>query len=467
MAKEQKYGSWSSSLTAEMLAKKSVRYGHMCVDGDALYWLESRASEKGRGVIVKRTLDGNLQDVLPTKISVRSKVHEYGSGDYIVDDEVVYFANGSDQCVYRFNEKLEKLEKLTTSDYSESSSSSEKDETKANEYRYADFAISADKNYLICVRESHFDEKGCKKVVNELVTISLSKKGIKNSVKVIHSGRDFYSFPRLSPNGNRLAWTSWDQPEMPWDAAELWVADFHKNGILDAPHKVTGGVLTDKKESIYQPEWSDDGVLHYISDASGWSNIYSCRDGLKNALTPIDREFGIPQWSLASSTYVITDDNHIYAVYVQDGQQYLCHIDESSGHIEPIELPIKDFGEHLKFSNNKLYFKGAGPSIAEAMYQYDLNTNELILVSNKSTFPLHINNISIAKAIEFEVTDCNSGLKRLCHGFYYQPKNNDYNAPENTQPPLIVMSHGGPTGMTTSSLNSAIQFWTHRGFARN
>ena len=452
MVQTKAYGSWSSPLSAKILAQKSIRYGHMCVDNGNVYWLESRASEKGRGVIVKRNRSGEIQDCLPGSISVRSKVHEYGSGDYIVDKGIVYFANGLDQCVYRYDGSLEQL---TIPDYLDI------EEIKANEYRYADFTISPDKKFLICVRESHYHNK----VVNELVSISLIKESRDNSVKVIHSGRDFYSFPRLSPNGNRLSWTCWDQPEMPWDSAELWVADFHKNGILDAPHKVAGGILKNKKESIYQPEWSDDGILHYISDASGWSNIYSCRDGLKNALTPIDREFGIPQWSLASSTYAITEDNHVYAVYVQDGQQYLCHMDESCGHIEPIDLPIKDFGEHLIYSNNKLYFKGSGSTIAEGMYHYDLSTKEHSLISNKNSFPLDLEDISIARAIEFETIDSNTNLKRLCHAFYYQPKNNNYIAPENTQPPLIVMSHGGPTGMTTSSLNSAIQFWTHRGFA--
>lgn len=468
MLQTKAYGSWTSSLSAKILAKKSIRYGHMCVDEGNIYWLESRASEKGRGVIVKRSQSGKTQDLLPETISVKSKVHEYGSGDYIVKEGVVYFANGKDQCVYRYDGKLEQL--------TESVNIQNQDllEPGLIEARYADFELSADKQFLICVRETHYKTSN-NKVVNELVCIHLSSDEKIKPVKVIQTGRDFYTFPRLTLNSNRIAWTCWNQPEMPWDSAELWVADFHKDGRVDAVHKVAGGVSKERKESIYQPVWSCDGVLHYISDASGWSNIYSCRDGLKNALTPIDREFGIPQWSLASSTYVMTKGNHIYAVYVQDGEQQLCHIDESNGYIEPIVLPIKDFGEHLLLSEDKLYYRGAGPSLSEGVYEFDLITKENKLISLQKEFPLLIEELSIAKPIEFEVKDSkidtissnktsNNNI-RNCHAFYYEPNNTQFKAPENTKPPLIVISHGGPTSMTTSSLSSAVQFWTQRGFA--
>ncbi len=451
MIQTKAYGSWPSPLSAKILAQKSIRYGHMCVDKGNVYWLESRASEKGRGVVVKRSVSGEIIDLLPNSISVRSKVHEYGSGDYIVKDDVIYFANAKDQCVYRYDGEIVKLTEKANSQNSE-----------CLEYRYADFALSPDRHYLICVREAHFKNN---KVINELVCIDLFSDAKERNVSVIQSGRDFYTFPRLTFNGNRLTWTCWDQPEMPWDSAELWVADFHKDGRVDAVHKVVGGVSNERKESVYQPEWSRDGILYYISDSSAWGNIYSCKDGLKNALTPIDREFGIPQWSLASSTYVITDSNHIYAVFVQDGHQQLCHIDELTGHIEPIELPIKDFGEHLLLSENKLFYKGAGPLILEGIYEFDLLTQNNNLISLEKSFPLSACELSIAEPIEFEVNDSNSNSNRNCHAFYYKPNNSQYKAPENTAPPLIVMSHGGPTGMTSSSLNATIQFWTHRGFA--
>jgi len=464
------YGSWKSSLTAEKLASKGIRYGHMCIDGNDVYWLESRAQEQGRNVLVKCDLLGLKVDILPDNISVRTKVHEYGSGDYLVDQKIIYFVNAKDQCVYRYDDQLIQFTQLTFLN-------------PVSENRYADFEISQDKKFLICVRESHFKDK----VVNELVRIRLvndeknsNKKASKNDrICVLHSGFDFYSFPRLSrlthldKQGHRLCWTCWNQPDMPWDAAELWVADFHNDGSVDAAHRIVGGVdqtgRTDgtsqadgyqKQQAVYQPLWSDDGILHYICDASGWTNIYSCRDGVLNALTPIDREFGIPQWVLASSTYVVTSDNQIYAIYIQQGQQLLCHIDEDTGHIEPIALPFKYFGDHLLLSGNYLFFRAAGPAIEEAIYRFDLKTEKYERLSDANDFPLSVEELSIAQTIEFKSTNA-----RTCHAFYYPPKNSHYQGHENSTPPLIVMSHGGPTAMTNNSLNPAIQFWTSRGFA--
>lgn len=455
MSKIKAYGSWKSSLSAEMLADKGVRFGHMCVDGDDVYWLESRAKDQGRTVLVKHSSDGTIGDLLPDDVSVRSKVHEYGSGDFIVDQQIVYFTNAKDQCVYRFDGKLSRLTKPNLQ----------------SEHRYADFAIAPNKQYLVCVRETHHKNS----VINDLVSISLDDNE-SGKVKVLHAGFDFYSFPRLSKLGHRICWTCWNQPDMPWDAAELWTADLHEDGSLDAAHKIVGGndlsarqdantqgpIIAEpqNQQSIYQPLWSDDGVLHYINDVSGWSNIYSCRDGILNALTPIDREFGVPQWVLASSTYALCSDNQIYALYLQDGQQQLCHIDAESGHIEPIALPFRNFGDHLLYANNVLYFRAAGPAVEEAIYRFDLATNQFEQISESKTFPLSVEEISVSKTIQFE-----SKNNRPCHAFYYSPKNSQYTAPLNTLPPLIVMSHGGPTAMTNNSLNTAIQFWTHRGFA--
>jgi len=437
------YGSWNSSLTAEVLAEKGNRFGHMCVDGDSVYWLESRASEKGRGVIVKCDSSGKLTDLLPSDISVRSKVHEYGSGDFTVTNGVVYFCNDKDQCIYKYDGSLTQLTAVNADHQS----------------RYADFILSPDKRFLVCVRENHFSDR----VVNELVSLSLTDTCDKNGfakINLLHSGFDFYSFPRLTKQGHRLCWTCWNQPDMPWNAAELWVADFRIDATIDAAHKVAGGGDQSSKYSIYQPSWSDDGILHYISDASGWTNLYSCRDGLLNALTPIDREFGIPQWVLASSTYTITKDNQIYAVYIQNGQQYLCHIDEDSGHIEPIALPYKYFADHLLSLGNYLYFRAAGPASQEAIYQFDLSTQKVKQLSHKKEFPLAVSELSVAKPIEFKSVN-----ERPCHAFYYEPNNSLFEAPTDTKPPLIVMGHGGPTAMTNNSLDPAIQFWTHRGFS--
>ncbi|MBV1910769.1 MAG: S9 family peptidase [Kangiellaceae bacterium] len=452
MAQTLPYGSWSSTLTAEKLADKGIRYGHMMADNGYVYWLESRAKEQGRGVIVKSNSKGNRVDLLPATVSVRTKVHEYGSGDFIAFNSSVYFSDADNQCVYHFDGELSQLTSVGIN----------------CEYRYADYTITPNQQFLICVRETHENNQ----VVNELIAIDLFQKYTSNGnshIRVLHTGFDFYSAPRLTKNAHRLSWTCWNHPDMPWDASELWVADFHRDGSLDAAHRITGGnpanILREEKgfaeqqRSVSQPLWSEDGVLHFISDASGWTNLYSCRDGLLNALAPIDREFGIPQWVLGTSTYVL-HGHHVIAAYFQNGQQQLCRIDVNTGQTEQLVLPFRDFGEHMLSDGQYLYFRASGPAIPEAIYAYDLEDDTYQQLSLASEFPIAIDEISIPQTIEFV-----SKNSRKSHAFYYPPKNRAFSPPKGNLPPLIVMSHGGPTAATSNSLDASIQFWTHRGFA--
>ncbi len=443
MKKTIPFGGWCSSLTADKLSKASNRLGHLWVDEQQVYWLESRANEKGRNVLLQSDFKGNVKEVLPSNISVRSKVHEYGSGDFIVSQSVVYFVNAKNQAIYRWDGQLTQLTAIN----------------KHCEERFADFRLSTDQKFLIGVREIH----QAKEIINQLVCIDLDSKQMKDDsycdIHVLHQGFDFYSSPRLTPQGNRICWTCWNQPDMPWDAAELWVADF-SDGSISAAHRVCGGHIGDEQlEAIYQPEWSPDGILHFISDKSGWGNIYSCRDGILNAITPIDRDFSIPQWILGSSTYCI-DGQNIYAVYTQEGSQQLCHIDLSSGLVEPITTEFTYFSEYLVFKDGYLIFRAASPTKEEAVYCYHLSSASITRLSESPEVLLDDAEISRAESITFE-----SEETRKCHAFYYPPKNSRYQAGNEQLPPLIVMSHGGPTAMTNNSLNYGIQFWTQRGFA--
>jgi dipeptidyl aminopeptidase/acylaminoacyl peptidase len=426
------YASWPSDLSPQILANKGKRYGHLALSEGRFYWLEVRASEKGRGVLMCSDNGAKAFEVLPDSISVRTKVHEYGGADYLVVGSKVFFSNAKDNNLYCFDGSLTALT----------------EQAERSESRYADFCFEPLSNRLIAVRERHKSGQ----VHNDLVSICVATK----TLDVLHSGFDFYSYPRVSQAGHRLCWTCWNQPDMPWDNAELWLADYHHNGTVDAVHKVSGG----NNCAIFQPTWGQDGVLHYISDSSGWSNIYNHRDGILNALTPIDRDFSVPQWIFGLATFVINNDNSLYALLFESGQQQLCHIDTSNGHIEPIDLPFKHFEGALLADQNYLYFCAASPESEAAMYRYNIKLNKTELLSGKAEFPLSKENISVAESIEFESVN-----GRRCYAFYYPPKNQHYQGLANTLPPLIVMSHGGPTAFSDNSLDSGIQFWTNRGFA--
>ena len=253
------YGSWKSPITAQAVVQQNTRLLQLALDGDDIYWLEQRPQEKGRYVIVRRTPDGAVVDVNPAPFNARSRVHEYGGASFIVDDGVVYFSNFEDQRLYR-----------------QEPGSSPEPLTPETAWRYADAVLDHRRRRLICVGEDH--TQAPKEASNAIVSVSLDT----GQVSLLASGNDFYSSPRLSPDGDRLAWLTWSHPNMPWDGCELWVAGLDAAGAVAAPELVAGG----RDESIFQPEWSPEGVLYFISDRSGWWNLYRWRAGQVEALRP-------------------------------------------------------------------------------------------------------------------------------------------------------------------------------------
>ena len=230
LAQTAPYGTWKSPITSDLIVKESIGLAQVKVDGDDIYWIEMRPSEGGRQVIVRRASDGSIADVNPPGFNARTRVHEYGGGDYIAHDSIVYFSNFADQQLYR--QAPDSEPELI----SEGSTDAQ--------LRYADFAVDASRNRLISVREDH--RPNDREAVNTLVAISLDG----GAAQVLVSGNDFYSSPRISPDGSRLAWLTWNHPNMPWDGCELWAGDIAVDGTVANQQLVAGG----PRESIFQPE---------------------------------------------------------------------------------------------------------------------------------------------------------------------------------------------------------------------
>ena len=125
---------------------------------------------------------------------------------------------------------------------------------------------------------------------------------------------------------------------MPWDGTELFVAPVASDGSLGKPRKVAGG--TD--ESIFQPSWSPDGTLYFVSDRTNWWNLYADRDGKIDPVLPMDAEFGAPQWVFGTTTYGFQPDGSIIARYTRGGTWSVVRIDPQSGKHEPIKLPYSN-----------------------------------------------------------------------------------------------------------------------------
>lgn len=399
------FGSWKSPVTTDLITAESISLGQVALNGNDVYWLEGRPREAGRSVVVK-----NGADVTPTGLNARTRVHEYGGGAYLVADGGVYFINDSDQQIYRDTKPVTNVPGL----------------------RFADMILDRERDRLICVCEDHRDTS-CEPV-NSLVSV------VDGSVETLIAGNDFYSSPRLSPDGKHLAYLTWNHPNMPWDETELWVGS----------QKIAGG----RGESICQPEWSPDGTLHFVSDITGWWNLYRYRDGKIEHLFDMQAEFSGPQWVFGMSTYAFEAPDRIVCAYNERGRWRLGRLDSTTKSLELIETPYTDISQ-VRANARQVVFLGASPTEPASVVR--LPGEVLRRSTNVQLDPRYV---SVAKPIEFPTED---GL--TAHAFYYPPKNDDFAAPNGERPPLVVMSHGGPTSATTNGFDLKKQFWTSRGFA--
>jgi dipeptidyl aminopeptidase/acylaminoacyl peptidase len=419
-----------------VIVKGAIGLGQIALDGEDIYWSESRPEEGGRNVIVRRTPGGVISDVTAMPFNARTRVHEYGGGAYAVQGGTLFFSNFADQRVYRMDPRSEPWPI-----------------SPAKDLRYADGVCDSPRGRMIYVREDHTVEG--REAVNTVVSLNLQGADGDTGGRVLVSGNDFYSSPRLSPDGSRLAWLTWNHPNMPWDGCELWVGEFAPDGSIGHAEQVAGGLA----ESIFQPEWSPDGVLHFISDRSGWSNLYRWHGGRIEALCEMEAEFGVPQWVFGLATYGFEAPERILCTYTQDGISHMALLDTEAGKLEHVENPYTEInGPRVK--HGRVVFVGGSPTEDFALVQLDLATGRVEVLRRSSNLKIDEGYLSVPRAIEFPTE---GGL--TAYGFFYPPKNRDYAGPPGERPPLLVLSHGGPTGATSATFSLRTQFWTGRGIA--
>lgn len=427
------YGEWKSPISSEAIAAETIRLAGIALDGEEIYWIESRPLEGGRNVLVRRGLAGELVDINPAPLNVRSRVHEYGGGALLVADGVLYFSNFADNRLYRqeFGAAVQPI-------------------TPEAELRYADMILDGRRDRIICVREDHTPTD--REAINTLVSLDLAAN---DGGRVLVSGNDFYAAPRLNLAGTQLAWLTWNHPNMPWNGTELWVAEVAADGSLGEAELVAGG----RTESIFQPAWSPGGTLYFVSDRTGWWNLYRWRQGSVEPVTEMEAEFGMPQWVFGMSTFAFESTGKIICTYCRQGAWYLGSLDTRTRQLEPIETPFTLI-TGLHATPGRAVFLAASPTEPGAVVQLKLDTGEFETLRRSSEMVIDPGYISPPQSIEFPTEN---GL--TAHAFFYPPKNCDYCAPPGELPPLLVGSHGGPTGAARSALDLGTQFWTSRGFA--
>jgi dipeptidyl aminopeptidase/acylaminoacyl peptidase len=310
--------------------------------------------------------------------------------------------------------------------------------------------IDERRNRMICVREDHTVND--QEATNTLVAIDLA--GDHDGGHILVSGGDFYASPRLSPDGKKLSWLAWNHPNMPWDGTELWIADLDEAGHLSNATKVAGG----KDESIFQPEWSPDNLLYFVSDRTGWWNLYRQHGNQIEPLYNMAAEFGRPTWVFGMTTYGFESADSIICAYTQNGTWHLARLNISTNEFNQIDIPYTYLGG-IEVSEGYAVFNAGSSSESSVIARLDLSTEEIEVLRRESTLTIEQGYLSEPEALEFP-TD--NGL--TAHAFYHRPRNQDYQGPEEERPPLLVISHGGPTGATSRSLDLRVQYWTSRGF---
>ncbi len=431
------YGAWPSPLTAARVTAGALRLDHIQLDGDDVYWVEGRASEGGRYVVVKRGPSGDIVDITPPPFNVRTRVQEYGGAAFTVDRGTIYFANFADQRLYR-QTRGGAPEAIT-----------------GEGCFHADFHVDRSRRRLTSVREDH---SGANEPVNTIVAIEHGTGGTEVPLswheRILVEGADFYSDPIVSPDGTSLAWLQWHHPNMPWDGTELCLAGFNADGTLGPATVVAGGPA----ESIFQPEWSPDGTLYFVSDRSGWWNLHRFSGGTVETVHAMAAEFGKPQWTFSMVTYAFVSADCIAATYTQEGRWKLALIDTATRAFTPISLPVQPL-ESIQAAPGALYFIGGSATAASAVTRLDLGNWSTSVLRSASAGQIDPAWISVPEAVTYQAAG------RPVHAFYYPPANPDVTAPEGDRPPLLVITHGGPTGATLDVLDPKIQFWTSRGFA--
>jgi dipeptidyl aminopeptidase/acylaminoacyl peptidase len=440
MATTAPYGSWASPISAELVAAGGVSLDELRVAGGRVHWIEGRPLEGGRQVVCRAAgeLGGAAEDLVPEGFNARTRVHEYGGGAYTLVGDILFFSNFADQRLYRRDPGAGQQPRPITPEPPAPAA-----------HRYADASPTPDGRRLVCVRERHDGGE----VVNELVAVPADGAG---PPVVLAAGRDFYASPRVSPDGRRLAWLEWDHPNMPWDGTELKLATLDGDALAGDPVTVAGG----PEESVFQPSWSPGGVLHLVSDRTGWWNLYRVGPGGGlEALCPAEEEFGYPQWVFGLSTYAFLPGDRIACIHGRGPMQRLGIL-EPGGALTDLDLPFTAFPPQLRALGDRLACLAGSATRPTAVVMVDPASGRVEVLRSSEDRELDPGYLSEPEPIEFPTAG-----GRSAHALYYPPANREFQGPAGERPPLVVASHGGPTAGVTSSLRIGYQFFTSRGIA--
>lgn len=427
-------GSWPTPITSELVVRAAARIGEVVVDGEDVWWSESRPDEGGRSVIVRRAADGAVTDVLPAPWNARTRVHEYGGGAWTVADGTVWFTEFTDQRLYRLEPG------------SDTPAAVSPEPAVRAGVRHADLHVHD--GSVLAVRETHPAEHApAADVVNEIVRVRA------DGSEVLVSGPDFVSDPRLSPEGDALAWLQWDHPHMPWDAARLVV-----RGADGREHAIAGG----PGESVVQPSWGADGTLWFLCDRTNFWSLYRKRPhGEVELVLDVGSDIGGPQWVFGQSRYALLADGRVAVAYGRRGADRLAVLFDG-GQLREIDLPYAALRD-LQGCGDGVVCVAGGPDSEPVVLHVPLDGGGPTVLRPARDLGLDAGWFSRPEHVTFPTEDAGTGIAEA-HALVYPPANPEVAAADGDLPPLLVLVHGGPTSSATPVLNLAVQYWTSRGF---
>ena len=469
-----KYGSWASPISAQIVAAGARGIQQIMIDGEKIYWVETRPDEGGRYVVMTNGEDGP-KTLTPAGYSARSTVNSYGGASALVHEGVVYFANfnpkAGDQNLYR-----------------QETDGTPQAITDTGKTTYADFVFDQARNRLIGIRESD-TEKLHGQPKQDLV--ALCPHGGKPAV-ALAEGMDFYAAPAISPDGKRIAWISWNYPSMPWDGTQLFVADFADDGTLINVLKIAGEPTSRPQgegenpiqyeaacfsnQSIMQPKWRADGTLMFVSDAfekdgERWWSLFHHDGNNTHHLTDMAAAIGGPAWNLGFSTYDILADGSVILAFTSNGEWQLAHLQTESGQgprkpgdagFKHLDIPFSEIG-HVRALGNDVCMVGGSYTQPSSLVRLEgAEFSPTIIRSSMDREELNAI-CDVLCAPEFISFKSKDGA--TAHGFHYPPHNPAHEGVDGEKPPLLIFVHGGPTAGATAALQPKIQYFTSRGFA--
>lgn len=441
-----RFGFWPSPISAGSVAQGALRFGRVQVADGAVYWSEGRPAEKGRTQIMRWSEARGLSELLLLPFSARSKVHEYGGGEFLVSGGVLYFVNDADQDVYAVD--------ISAVDASEGIPSIRR-LTERPDTRFADMAFDRKRGRLIVVGERH-DIFGHKLPENALWIIPAT--GANPSANTAVKGRDFYASPRLNPDCNKLAYLAWDLPDMPWDSAALYVTELMEDGQLGETIHVAGGAGM----ACFQPEWGKDGALYFVCDTGASSNLFRWFPGASPVqLTHLDAELSRGLWSFNAASYAFGPGEQVFLSYFVNGNLETAVLDLQSNSLTPRQSAITALST-LSADEERAAFIAMTDeeplSIAIQDWASPAPKSPVIL-RRSSNETIEAGYVSRPQRIEIP------GESGPVFGMLYPPQNPHARGPVSAKPPLIINLHGGPTGAAARGLKPRTLFFTSRGFS--